>query len=196
MKMKRKASLELSINFTVMLVLALIVFGLGMSFLYKIMNKLDNATETLDKQTIDQIESLLINSGTKVAFPKNIVTIKRGGHDSIALGIKNEDPDYTYFKLKTDCTKAYDKNKQRLCDETRNIPCLDVCDKWVIHNSPGYSLYNIEKKARKIEGLFVNIPKDARPGEYIFTLEVKTAEANAVERNDYDSAKKFYVRVI
>lgn len=194
--MKRKASLQLSINFTVMLVLALIVFGLGISFLYKIMNKLDNATESLDDQTIKQIESLLINSGTKVAFPKNIVTIKRGGHQSIALGIKNEDPDHTYFKLTTDCTKGYDKDKTRLCDETRNIPCQDVCDKWVIHNSPGYSLYNIEKKARKVEGLFINIPKTTKTGEYIFTLEVKTALSNGVAQDDYDTAKKFYVRVI
>ena len=85
----QKKGFELSINFIVIMILAIVIFGLGIKFVndfFKQANKLsDKSTEQLDRE----IGELLCPTNQMVCIPVNRKPIGQGEFDTFGKKIRN-----------------------------------------------------------------------------------------------------------
>ena len=151
---------------------------MGVGIFYEIFKNSEGIFHDVDQQITDEINRLLMEPGKKLAVPINTLDISRGDTGKLVMGIKNTDPDYTKFKIETTCVK--------FCSET-----CKPCQNRVINDE---RIVNIAQREKKIFKLYINVPKDAEYGEYIYSLEVKKYDG-ANTQGAYDTAKRFYVRV-
>jgi hypothetical protein len=86
----RKKGIELSVNFFVIIILGLIVFGIGFAIFKDVFQKGWDIYEDVDRQTEQRIISMLNDDGALVAVPYLTKTVERGDLGKYALGIRNE----------------------------------------------------------------------------------------------------------
>ena len=84
-----KSGIQLSINFVVILIIAVIVFGLGLNFAYKIFSLAEEMKTNLDAETQTQIEAML-DTGAIVGIPVNRAKVQIGDSKVFGLGINND----------------------------------------------------------------------------------------------------------
>lgn len=189
----KKASIQVSAGFLVMMILALVAFGLGVTFLYNIMGQVEEATGSINEQTKDQIQNILLEPGMKVAFPKKNIEINRGEEKILGFGVKNTLSDYNKFKIETECLKAYDSEDNELCNDDDPSNACNECDDWVI-NTQTERVIEVPKREREVDNLFLKVPSEADFGKYVFNLEVKKYK-NTNTHGVYDTKKRFYLTV-
>ena len=104
---KKKASLELSINAIVILILAITMLGLGLGFMRNIFggatDQFEEMTGTVQKQMIDQMK----DSGEIVELNRPKITIKAGDKDQIFIGFRNvkqEEEEFSIDEDESSCT--------------------------------------------------------------------------------------------
>ena len=132
-KMNKKATLQLSMNFIVILVLAMLMFGVGMKFVTSIFLKADAMKESLDERTESQIMQTL-DPGTPVSLPLNRYELERKETKTIGLGVLNELGSEATFYVEVYCDAAIDSNEDVLCDRKAGSTCGSSgevnCDGW------------------------------------------------------------------
>ena len=144
-----KKAIELSINFIVMMIISLAIFGSGMKLTYDLYDKATKQSVQLNSQTQEQISSIL-DDGALVAIAFNEKTIQRTEKDVFGIGIFNTfGSSENDFYIKVDCYKGSDSNP------TSNIGLLYE-NQHVIANN--------EKKIIKIQAV---VDKTAEQGIYI-----------------------------
>ncbi len=87
--MKSKKAMELSINFIVMLIIAMALFSFGIWFAYKFFGGAEKMRTDLDEQTQQQIENLLMQGNERVVIPFNSKTLDKGNSAIFGVGILN-----------------------------------------------------------------------------------------------------------
>jgi len=181
---KNKRAMELSINFIVMLILAIALFGFGLRFLGTFFSGGMKMQKALDDQTKRNIEALL-SSGERVAIPLDNKEILRGENEIIGIGILNvmsQNPS-DEFNILIECAGTN-------CLKTPPIPTY--LNKVTIQNN----------KQEMVKVLF-NVGKKTPPGTYIFNVciaraaEVASCQVGGYVLNDfYDkSLHKIYIKV-
>ncbi|MBW2992823.1 hypothetical protein KY345_06425 [Candidatus Woesearchaeota archaeon] len=85
---RNKRGIEITINFIVMLILALAVLSGSLILIRKFFISAEETKASIDSQTQSQIRSMLIG-GAKVAIPINRVTAHRGDFVTFGVGILN-----------------------------------------------------------------------------------------------------------
>ena len=86
--LKSKKGIELSINFIVMLIITLAVFGMGLVLANKFFGQAKDIQRDLDTKTEQEILNIL-DTGERVSIPINQKTINRGKSEVFGLGILN-----------------------------------------------------------------------------------------------------------
>ncbi len=194
-----KASIQLSMNFIVMLIISLAVFGFGMILLFRIiMPQVTDVTDELSDSEIEATLNLLINK--IVAMPYTKTTITRGESRILPVGIKNMHDSKEYFMIEVTCYMGLVPRKnEAICHEEgiggaeRCEGGTTTCDKWAINSG---SVYHVPMKKTIVEKLFLNIPKDATVGDYSMKLKVYACSDRAGSNcEQYDTTKTFYVNV-
>ena len=84
----KKGAIQLSVNFVVVLIIAVIVFGMGLTFAYKLLSTASDIEKSFDADTNAQIEAML-NSGEAVAIPINRAYLKKGKAHVFGMGVSN-----------------------------------------------------------------------------------------------------------
>ncbi|MFT4304376.1 MAG: hypothetical protein ACMXYG_07455 [Candidatus Woesearchaeota archaeon] len=203
---KKKAAIQLSMSFLVMLIIAIVVFVLSVIFLGHFFIQASDLKLRLDEQTRMQIETLLAGN-TRVAIPIDTRTVRGGNTADFAVGIKNTLPE-PYFKVDIDpmAVKFIPiEDRNRLID----VSCADgLCYIQSYGGGSGEQRYDSSKPAiqylvgnngeRKIEMnrdsiiLVAAQPLRGAPaGHYIFTLRVCNGEhdfpTSCTAANTYDN---------
>src|SRR3989344_8677259 len=97
--MNKKASLELSINAIVILILAITMLGLGLGFMRNIFgsatDQFRQVTGAVEKQMIDQMKEG--NKIVDLSRPK--LTIKKGKQEQIFIGFRNVKDAINYYLI-------------------------------------------------------------------------------------------------
>lgn len=83
-----KKAIQLSVNFIVILIISIVVFGFGITLAYNLVNKGVETKESLDAQTDLELEKLL-DTGEKVVIPFNRKEIYPGNKAVVWIGIRN-----------------------------------------------------------------------------------------------------------
>ena len=175
-----KRGIALSINFLVVIIISLVVFGSGIAFLYKLMGSAEEFKGSLDSKTADQLNRLLVDQGQKVALPRQSVHTEPGKITSFGIGILNiQELKYgTKFTIKIEPSVAVDKN---------NKPLTLPGKEWLLFNAGPYVIKENEHKSVPIG---ISIPKTTKKGTYIFNAKILDGNGKI-----YDNIKKFNVVV-
>lgn len=84
----KKAAIQLSMSFLVMLIMAIVIFILSLAFLGNFFDQSVKLKTSLDQQTKGQIERMLAGN-ERVAISLETKTIKRGDVTQFGIGIRN-----------------------------------------------------------------------------------------------------------
>jgi hypothetical protein len=88
-KWSKKASLNLSIEAIVIIVIAFTVLGLGLGFVKTQLGTAGDTTSMVQDQIKQQILDDLRTGNKKLTFPAQTINIEKGASKDIAIGVKN-----------------------------------------------------------------------------------------------------------
>jgi len=166
-----KKALELSINFIVMLILAIVVFGFGLFFIDKLFGNVKEIQAELDKDSERNIESML-DRGKMVAVLIQSKEIKHTEVAMFGLGVLNvnDDPP-TIFYVTIECTVAVDTRDEVIGNGCEGVWTFDY-DKST-SNIFEIAPFSLEKNEKKIIPIPIQVPGGKQDGTYGFTVTVK-----------------------
>jgi hypothetical protein len=105
-----KKGLELSINFIVMLIIALVVFGMGIKLFTMFFIEAENIKQDLDDQTKKELQAKMMSSPDQVVIYPTSLTIQKGKANLVGVGILNIGGGSTYFTLNSTYQNCYDRD--------------------------------------------------------------------------------------
>jgi len=154
-----KRGIELSVNFLVVIIVAIVMFIMGITLFYTVFNKANDYEKQISDQMRRRIESLL-SQGKIIAIPDTQKEIERGDTNSFAIGVSNELKINSEFFL-----------------EVRNDSFIDENDVEGHFFLDGWNLqYNefglIQKDNYKANLILISVPKNVAKGTYIFNVYV------------------------
>jgi len=184
-----KRGIELSINFIVMLILAIAVFAGGLVFASKFFGHAEKVKGSLDAQTEKQIEKLL-DSGSLVVIPISTKEINKNKHGTFGVGVLAQNTGN--YVLKVEYT-----------DEAYRPKTMDPIEadgaSWLMEGSAQQEMH-LQKNEKGKFLVGVSVPKNAVRGTYIYKATVDymgnpDAEPPIAELTPYDPSLQFIVRV-
>ncbi len=190
--MKRRA-VELSINFIVMFVLAMAMFGAGIMIVRQIFGHVDIIEKELTEQQREQLEAILAQGPEKVKLLYATKRISARDNDVFGLGIRNDLSGNGDFYVLVYCDAAFERDRDVICDRDSAKTCAAY--EWAyVEEGP----HRIAKDDRKIVEIFVRLPKEAVQGAtYVYNVKVCQSSqcSPSSSQNQYDTTKQFNVVV-
>ena len=159
MLFNKKASLEISIQAIVIVVLAMTLLGLGLGFIKGMFKNITSTTEGVTDQVRQKVLEDLVQGDKKISFPKTEVVVDKGGSTVLTVGIRN----------KGDLPLLY---KIRFTAVTN-----DLGDQFDIDNPPWFqfddSEYNLGPAGSEIRNIRLTVPREIpKSGSYFLTFDV------------------------
>ena len=153
-----KRGIELSVNFLVGFVLAIVLFGLGISLLYTIFHQSEDIYELTQNEIDNRVIELLCNAKQRVCVSGNRVAQERGELAIYGIYIYNIYDQVEDFDVFVEAGIAYDENKEDIEND------LDLITR--------HEEKRINPNEQDYIGIGVFVPKDAVSGTYIFNVNV------------------------
>ena len=177
MQLSKKA-IQLSVNFLVMLILSIVIFGMGITFLYKIYSGAVKISDEMDTGIQEQLKNDLV--ANRLAIAPVVQTTSNRKTAMYSMGISNdlETPaPADAFTVQVSFATAIDANGAELTVTT------DVND-WIKATSSSTDVNGLFKSISvpKNENRFFVIglrPVDATKGTYTFNVEITTTDLYA-----------------
>ncbi len=176
-----KKGIELSLNFIVILIISIILFGFGVRFI----SMLFSGAKDLTQMTLEEIDRLIGNliceGSDRVCIGIDHKTIRKKDLDVFGVKIINilEDQDFT-IEIGPSDPLGYMKDGTEI--DISNNPNLIV--------NPASRSATIKKNEEKDFGIGVQVPANAVPGTYILNVEI-TDQSGTL----YVPIQKLYVDV-
>lgn len=171
--MKKKAAIELSMNFIIVIILSIVILGAGIALTRTIFSGATQIQESLDEKTQAAIEDSLRDSPVSIPFAEK--SAERNQGRLFGLGVKNILGDPKTFRFNVTLS--------------RTQPATITTKLNLLFNSDQFEL---EDNGQKISEIKVIVPKDAETGMYIYTVKVEYLEGAAWQ--SYQS-KNIYMTV-
>ena len=174
----KKAAIELSLNFIVILIISIVIFGFGIKFISDLSSSAKDITAITTSELDDRISNLICEGSERVCVGKDRKTIKRTNFDVFGLKIVNILDTQNFDIVVTRPTPSgYKQNNVGISNDNLT---------W----NPKSRSVVIEKNEEKNLGIGIQAPPNAEPGTYIFNVEIKTADGKP-----YSQIQKLYVDV-
>ena len=172
-----KKAIELSMNFLVTIIIALVIFGFGVRFIYNLASqseKLKDLTlEDLDKK----IEDLFCESTDKICIGTNKKIIERGNYDFFTVKVINILNDQEFrLNIEKPTPSGYTKNNEP-------INTNDIKLKYREN-------FFIKRNEEKSIAIGIEVPKNAISGTYILDVKIEPYYLK-----DKTTLQKIYVAV-
>ncbi len=177
--MKNKKGIELSINFIVILILSIVIFGFGIVFLRNMFIEIGTIKQVTDEDFKANIENLLCDSSERICIGTNRREIRRNKVGFFTLGIRN----------------TYPENKNFYINVEQDEDFGDADLSTLIHNQGKISLNPNEHEQ---VGIAVGVQGSAGKGTYVLNVYVCIDEDSSCEEDSdkrYGTTKKIYVVV-
>lgn len=186
-----RRGIELSINFIVMLVLAIAVFAGGLVFASKFFGHAERVRGSLDAQTERQLEKLL-DSGSPVVMPLSSKEVFRKNFETFGLGVLAKYPGT--YTMHVDFESAFRKgSNERILGLSEQF-----MESWLRIPEDSYSR-QLEKDEKGKFLIGVEVPKEAEKGTYIFDVRVSFDPAEGVDdslaTDEYDAPLQMIIKV-
>lgn len=181
MLFNKKASLEISIQAIVIIVLAMTLLGLGLGFIRGLFKNIGSTTQDVTEQVKQRILDDLITGDRKVSFPKTEISVDKGGSEVLSIGIRNKGD--STLKYKMDFTPISDPEGK---------PFVIDNPKWFQLDEEEHSLPAAQSDIRNVR-LTVPSTTQVKSGSYFLTFQIIDTE-QAPPNNVY-AQKDFFVVV-
>ena len=189
--MLNKRGIELSLNFLVILIISIIIFGFGVRFIYKLYSSATDLQELSMSQLDKKIGDIVCEGSDRVCIGIDKKTIKRTKFDVFGIKIINILDDEKNFIVKVSTPKdgtvvflGYTRDNKKI-PITSEFPGLKV--------NPQQRPVKIEKNEVRAVGIQITVPAKAISGTYIFNVDITYKDLTADEK--YGSTQKLYVDV-
>ena len=173
-----KKALELSLAFMVVVVLSIVLFSIGVKFIYDIANE----TSEIDKLSKDELDKkfaqLSCESSDKVCVGIIRKIMPKGSFDTFGIKIINIE-ESADFIVEVKSSKAFGKQNNEIANN--------------INFKYNSNEIMIEKNEEKNLGIAFEVPKDAVSGTYGFGIIVKRKVDGQFQQ--YDEVERIYVEV-
>lgn len=206
-----KRGIELSVNFLVTLILALVIFAGGIALVTKFFSAAEDKRTDLDEQTEQQIEKLLMD-GAKVGIPISKKEVRRGDDVMFGLGIYNVMGSTRDFYVSLSFSDAINENGKQVDAVRSNKAAVTsyVNEHWLFKTfvigldpNPQGDMHTIKNNRFKSIPILIdaypNIDDDeyTEPGTYIFNVNVSVdSDSDGTPDRLYDGhIHKIYVEV-
>ncbi len=190
--------IELSVNFIVMLILAIVVFAFGLIFAGRLLGGSREVIKNLPEMEQAILENC-INNGQPVCLVKNRKEISHGENDVFGLAILNNLGTSGEFKVFLDISTAIDTDNNPI------DPASITVEDWTFTTYGPKTIANNEHE--KIPVPFF-VPRGTELGQYVFNVNVcyddgdaGTSDPDQCENYDanfpdlYEATHKIYVTV-
>ena len=166
--MNKKAAIALSVNFIVIIIIAIVVLGLSMVLFADIFNKVQEADVQLQQQYEDEIWRLLDSGGVVVA-PLNTQEVSRGELASFGIGVRNilEEQEFT------------------INVEAQTVSDCIAQDDWIRLARP---IREIDTNKQEIFAIGFDVPRSIKSCTYVYNVKVEDFEGN-----EYGTLQKLYI---
>jgi len=184
----KKAAIELSLNFIVVLVISIVIFGFGVAFISRLYRQAIDIQDMTISELDGRIGQLVCEGSDRVCIGVDRKTIPRTEFKVFALNIINIlDPPQgntqVIFDVKVSPSSpiGYKKDKQ-VIQPIGSFKGLVV--------NPVTRDVVMKKNEERSIGIGIQAPADAVSGTYIFNVEIKTLDGKP-----YSAVQKLYVDV-
>ena len=161
-----KKGMELSINFIVILIITLIVFGGCLYIAANLFKNIDKLKDQMDKQTQDRLESMITSGNEEVVIAFNKKEVKIGDAAIFGIGVLNTLGSQAEFSITIQPSQAFDIKGQQL-------PNFGPSDKggwrYLASDNIG-SIENHDYKTRSI--VLITSANPVQGATYIFDVQV------------------------
>jgi len=205
--------MEASINFLVVLILAIFVFGMGLIIVAKMFSSGKGIVTEVDDKMKKEIKNMLSSMEQTVAIPFQTIVLEKGKTGGIVVGVLNK-LSTRKFQVKlwagdipsgtnNDMKNFYVPLNSKIAQTCTVTSTSNSCTNLVAFSSNSNT--NNIKTTKEIEEqgfetfLFPVASKGAKSGTYIFTVEVWSEDLENVPASgtikQYDSPQKVIVIV-
>ena len=181
--MKKKGSLNLSIEAIVIVVIAFIVLGLGLGFVRSQFKSITETSSSVQEQIRQQILEDLRTGNKKLSFPATTLNIEKGSSQDIAIGVKN-------VKNSGDLMFTIDVNTLK----KQGVENVDVSSQVEYFYLAGpFTL-----KVTDAEAYNIKILGTGDKGTYLVSLKILEVDpsGNPIDSNVPYAEKSFFVNII
>lgn len=186
--MRSRKGFELSVNFIVTFILAIVLFGMGIIFARMIVGGGTELTEETYAQFDKQIGDLVCSRGESICVSVGNKEIDRQKVDVFPITVKNEFPYKAEFRMTVEIARAFDKNNNNIAETSWDISLL--------YNEDEFSLDAGDSETLPI---LVRPEEDTASGRYSFNIWVESRDpsdsASVFEKYPDEKPNKFYVDV-
>jgi len=187
--MSNKKAIELSLNFIVIIIISIIIFGFGVKFIYNLSSKAKHITEYTLSELDERVKDIICGGYDRICVDIDHKTIKRKNHNFFELEIVNifNNQEFTIIVSPPSDKLGIRKDKT---DIGPNEPHLII--------NPPVRTITLKKNEERGIVLGVEVPADAVSGTYILNLEIKTnikQPDGSYKYNYYVPIQKLYVDV-
>ncbi len=182
MSFNKRASLEISIQAIVIVVLAMTLLGLGLGFIRGMFKNIQGTTEDVTDTVKQRILDDLITGDKKVSFPKTEVVIDKGGAQILTIGIRNKKDQSLSYKIRFN--PISDPDGQLFNIET---------PAWFQYATD--QIYTLPAAESDVRNIRLSVPTTVDSGSYFLTFDI-TDEAFTSGMPEYVYAQKDFFIVI
>ena len=170
MLFNKKASLEISIQAIVIVVLAMTLLGLGLGFVKGLFGNITDISKATFDKIADQLNRDLVNSNEKLVFSQTKITLERGKSILLGWGIKNDGTaKLNYYAEFTAITCPDSNGNPSTCAAGDITNWFTYKPKTASNPTP----YSVEAAGQKVERVDLQIPKTNNPGLYLIEVAMK-----------------------
>ncbi len=184
MLFNKKASLEISIQAIVIVVLAMTLLGLGLGFVRNMFKNIQSTTEDVTEQVRQKILDDLITGDKKISFPKSEVVIDKGGSTILSVGIRNKNNGPLHYRMQ------FTPLSYTSADGTQTGSFGIDNPLWFQFAGETFTLTQADSEVRNIR---LNIPRSVSSGSYFLTFDILDDDASPPD-NIY-AQKDFFIVV-
>ncbi|MBW2995222.1 hypothetical protein KY312_02630 [Candidatus Woesearchaeota archaeon] len=181
----QKRGLELSINFIVVLVLAIVTLVMGIIIFNIIFRSGTELEREVSQRTKDQINRLLMTGDQKIAMPDFFKEIEAGDQHAFGLGIRNYRSTSQQFTIYVEFDMAVDKQNT---DRTAEAVANHEIEKWYFEETGPYAITQNELEVISVPIRVGNKAKNS----WIYVFNVVVADQDNMQ---YGSLQKIYIKV-
>lgn len=180
--MLNKKAIELSLNFMVVLVISIVIFGFGIRFMSSLFSEADKLKDLTYEQIDKKISDIVCEGTEMVCISTDRKKIQRKNYGVFDIRILNvlDNPNFDAVVL-TPSPVGYSKNNNPI-----NGPGLIAI--------PESRSVTIEKNGEKKIGVGIEVPASAVSGTYIFNVKITNPESQDTDKL-YVPLQKLYVDV-
>ena len=173
-----KKGIELSMNFVVMLIIAIVIFGFGIRFIYTLSSNANDIKDISSKELDARVADLLCSTSQKICIGTDKKIIQKGKFDIFGIRILNvgDAQDFDIL-IQRPSPSGFTKQKQAISNDGLLAVPNERSERFLRNEERNF-------------GVGVEVPSSALSGTYIFDVRVQKANGE-----QYGSTQRLYVEV-